>query len=835
MCKFQVTHTNDLTSLALTCSTMHAVVIPLIYSRFDIVWPDASNSPEPRNGVDALTYGLATLVMREDLFGHNMASDVDPETCACNAYTCTKCGMINHVAKSADQISRPRRLRRGNYFSNFTRKFSLGNGPSDWVQEYLVTKESGKMLGTLICLAIARMPNLESFVWDMPTGILRDIWAALSSLGDHQSPKLSKVWVRFHDNKLALTESGLPFPATPNPFDPYIVNSSMRLSETFAYRRLEWTNYPIEKPNLSTLPSLSSLTVLNIDEISYLDEMSQLIGRSRGKLRELRVGLVTRKIYTSGYTPTSPAVQCFCLGGSLCLLFSAIDGSWDPRSPHYMHKAQKSATDIQSLLSSALSSISLHSTTESAQIPAPTVGSDHLLNSANADSSTVPTGQHNADDAVAIFFQTAEGIPSSVAASGSCATVPATQDAVSATESSGETMQSVSYGGVADSASSAEDVIQTRSVVRSVVDSESDCRLKLTTLELEGCYISMIPFRKTIDFTTLTRLTLLNCWFHDQFWSELSRFYPPSKVRSHTLNTSSASSLLSREVEYPLKLKRIHTNTVTTSLITFLKDAIAPNSLEWLFLQDSAERPSPVTIDAIFKGPIRRHRSSLTKILIDSSTGSDSNRSRLTSAQKWTLGREVLTNLTSGKLMKLRELAINVDYKDWHFLLQRLPNVAQLRSLHVPHILNHIYGSSVSIKELAMGILNVVSLRPELELCYVGISTKCYEILEKKAKSKMGKETSADSPDTNGYYSDDPSDDNNEDEHDANDSNDHGHGNSGHQDPEVAPLHDDSDDDWSSSEDGGPESEAKKVEFKLREILFYDDKISIFRARHARL
>ena len=119
--------------------------------------------------MDALTYGLATLVMREDLFENVMLPRDDPNHSVCHNYSCTKCGMINYVPKTL-QTSKTRRLRRGNYFSQFTKKFSLGNGPADWVQEYLVTKESGKMLGTLVALSLARMPNLESFVWDMPTG-----------------------------------------------------------------------------------------------------------------------------------------------------------------------------------------------------------------------------------------------------------------------------------------------------------------------------------------------------------------------------------------------------------------------------------------------------------------------------------------------------------------------------------------------------------------------------------------------------------------------------------------------------------------------------------------
>ena len=65
----EVTHTNDLTSLALCHSALHRLTIPHIYSRFDIVWPDTNTHAEPRSGVDALTYGLATLVMAEEIFG----------------------------------------------------------------------------------------------------------------------------------------------------------------------------------------------------------------------------------------------------------------------------------------------------------------------------------------------------------------------------------------------------------------------------------------------------------------------------------------------------------------------------------------------------------------------------------------------------------------------------------------------------------------------------------------------------------------------------------------------------------------------------------------------
>ena len=124
------------------------------------MWPETHTFSETRIGVDALTYGLATLVMREDLFKHDMYSKSSTCGAPCEKYACTQCGTVNLLHRNFNIAVKHRRLRRGNYFSQFVKKFSLGNGPTDWVQEYLVTKESGKMLGTLVALSVARMPNL---------------------------------------------------------------------------------------------------------------------------------------------------------------------------------------------------------------------------------------------------------------------------------------------------------------------------------------------------------------------------------------------------------------------------------------------------------------------------------------------------------------------------------------------------------------------------------------------------------------------------------------------------------------------------------------------------
>lgn len=117
--------------------------------------------------------------MREDLFSYVAPQGGQLGRSGCAQYNCNHCGKVNdvdiHSMGTAAKIWRP--PRRGNMFSQYTRKFSLGNGPPDWIQEYLITKEGGKMLGTLVALTVARMPNLETFIWDV-----RIFWSEIVAL-----------------------------------------------------------------------------------------------------------------------------------------------------------------------------------------------------------------------------------------------------------------------------------------------------------------------------------------------------------------------------------------------------------------------------------------------------------------------------------------------------------------------------------------------------------------------------------------------------------------------------------------------------------------------------
>lgn len=198
----------------------------------------------------------------------------------------------------------------------------------------------------------------------------------------------------------------------------------------------------------------------------------------------------------------------------------------------------------------------------------------------------------------------------------------------------------------------------------------------MQVLELERVSISVTVLQKAIDWSILTSLTILDCKQHESLWRILRRQFQPQISPSATLSMSSLiresiSSNSSRNIsnvpmDYRLNLKKIHTDCVSPALIAFLKETLAPNTLEVLFIQD--RKSTTVTIDAIFKGPIKRHRSSLQKLMLDSAQKIPKGpgfANENTSWRTWMLNREILSFITSGRMSNLKELSVAIEYKDW--------------------------------------------------------------------------------------------------------------------------------------------------------------------------
>ncbi|KAI0140908.1 hypothetical protein F4776DRAFT_653707 [Hypoxylon sp. NC0597] len=771
----EVTHTNDLTSLALTNSKLYSLTVPHIYARFDIVWPDDTVPPSDSKNVDALTYGLATLCL-----GSKFAQ------------------RTKWLRGSSMAYSQPSQRLSDNQYAKYTRKFSLGNGPKDWTSEYMVTKESGKMLGTLVAIAVGKMVNLETFVWDMPTGVLSEVFMALASLQDHYpegDSKLEKVWVRWHDNSEipdASSSISSPIQAAPPPPPlavPPIGSTVTPIGNTLPHdfhppvtQPITYSESHVEYPTFSVLPPLKSLTVLDIDELAYLDEMSVLIERSRSKLRELRVG-ISQKARTADFAqawdgttlqqvdhdarwPGESRISDRRLGGVLGVLVGRI---YDIRRKSTMKIQEKEPTDT-----------------------APEQGSASQANGGEEFSSHF--------NAVHQLFEHTNTSMSSQAHS----------------QNQQQTNSATARG---------------QSNIRPCADRKRlDGKLQLETLELERVSLSVQVCTKAVDWSILTSLTILDCMFVEHLWRALKRQFHPTPP-AH-------GSPAGAPTQYHLALKQIHTDTTSNTLISFIKETLAPNSLEVLFLQDRRRTPGPaVKLDQIFKGAIKRHRSSLKKLLLDSSDESGEVR-RWTS---WMLSSEIVCYITSGRMPNLKELSAAFDFKDWHPFLQRLPNIPQLRSLHIPHMLEHI--GNFEPKELALQLIDIITLRPEIQLCYVGIGAKCFEILETRPSDiSNGGSDGLGGNHGNGAIVIDMDDDNDddgseadeeteEDDDDVND--DNSTGSQADAGDDLTDVSDDAESETDSLREGDLVGSAARL--RLREILFYDDKVAIFKARHARL
>lgn len=151
-----------------------------------------------------------------------------------------------------------------------------------------------------------------------------------------------------------------------------------------------------------------------------------------------------------------------------------------------------------------------------------------------------------------------------------------------------------------------------------------------------------------------------------------------------------------------------------------------------------------------------------------------------------------------------------------------------------------------------MSVADIITLRPEIQLCYVGISHKCFEIMETKLSEAPGLGSGLLNGNigpvnpVNGHPNnmdqppaevDEATDDDENTEDDDDDSMD----DSQNEGTPTSPTHPDdaqSEDQHPSDEDSDDDSFVEPVaknRLRLREILFYDDKVAIFKARHGRL
>lgn len=551
--------------------------MPRIYSRFDIGWPQGQAALTESKSVDALTYGISTLAL-----GSRFAS------------TTRKVLRPNDPASPLTQDGSG-----NNSYARYIKKFSLGNGPAKLVSDYLISRENGKLLGTLVAVAVAKMKNLETFVWDMPTGVLSDVFMALSSLGDQPDGecKLNSVRVRWHNSlvNLRVNEHGSSVPpptstvigamTPPVPEGGRMTPIGIMLFDTAipppTHSPCTYANCGCEYPTFSVLPPLRSLTVLDVDDVRYLDEMAILIERSSDMLRELRVGI--------------------SLSATRCDFSQTWDGPDFEQTDHFARWpgasmfGQRRLGGVLGVIFSRVYDIRYQS------------------------------------------YSAPEGT-SSEATSVSGGLVPGRHDEAAPTQAPGDDL--------ADQVQAPPPLEVDRSV--SPLSETLDDRLGLEILELERVSLSINVLRYAIDWSTLTRLTLLDCHQHENLWKMLQKEFRPTRTASGR--------------RYHLALKKIHTDLTTMALLEFITKTLEPNTLEVLFLQDRrcGHQASAVPLTAVWSA-INRHHSSLQMLLFDSSARyGDPGR-----WQTWCPSTSMMTWLTSGRLSSLKQLSMSIRYIDW--------------------------------------------------------------------------------------------------------------------------------------------------------------------------
>jgi len=524
----------------------------------------------------------------------------------------------------------------------------------------LITKEAGKMLGTLVALAIARMRSLESFAWDMPTGVLSAVWDALSSLDDHEDNKpcrLERVAVRWHDNYAE--PNSPPLHTRGQQGDPAPPLSALQ---------------HVENPSFSILPPLKSLSVLDIDEVQYLDELSVLIHRSVDKLRELRIGiahLAKHKEFcfvwegdnVQQVDRNNPVMSCITigekrLGGVLGILTGMIYDlrSAEPQSgrPNRLRR-RSNATIGTSQVSGGLNGIS-----STSGIPSTTPANAGLPGSDQVASTTSTPLEDGADDETSTVVELVQATPKTSS--------PDLGPPGHSTPNSEHAQTTLPLR--------VKDAMDTHAKHTPVEGEKQPSalsqKLSLETFELEDVQLSVPIMLNAIDWSVLTTLTLLRCPNHEHLWKALRRQFSsdpsPAKQRyvSGTTNPilQSPRKLSGSDKTYKLNLKHIHTDTVSHALISFIRETLRPNSLESVFFKHSSSDPTSVSLDGIFQGVIRRHRTSLRKLLIDSGEkGSETLPGASVIWRQWMFNREIINFL--GKMPCLKELGAALDSRDW--------------------------------------------------------------------------------------------------------------------------------------------------------------------------
>ena len=485
---------------------------------------------------------------------------------------------------------------------------------------------SRRSLSDAVSHILPEMVNLESFVWEAPVLITKSVWRALAAhkrfhVQRGRAARLKNIWIRFpnRDHGLLRTTPGL-CTACDTAF------KAKRILEFLSTRskanHLTWSYMRTESPDFSILPALESITVLDIDEIAHMAELSILVARSAGGLRELCLGLPARALepWTCGTTrlvnsdPSSLVGHCRSRG-VLEIVFDRLLASIYPASQP-SHDAGETSGANDPMTANFLSLPLYNDKTSLRQV----------RQSAEPPSCPVPLKDEQLDSVEEL-----------------CKSISRL------TLEIGNTKGEDQYGRWAKPTENPK-LDNTRFQSKSRRASHG---LKLDTLELRYMPLMASVLRHAIDWTQLTYLALINCYQNDELWTTLMReFAPHDPHEGFVVGTAIDSKPPCWN--YPLKLGHIQTDWVSQTLILFLSRTLAPNSLTSLFLQDTPDRKSPVSLELIVLGPLSRHQISLRKVYVHSKAAQRNK----PGWNKWTFSKQIVPFLN--KMTNLEEVSIDL-------------------------------------------------------------------------------------------------------------------------------------------------------------------------------
>lgn len=512
----------------------------------------------------------------------------------------------------------------GNY-ARFTKDFCISNGEPHQVAKYSIATDSGRMMGTLAALALSRMINLQTFTWDMPTGIVRGVWRALANLGSETIQAgtarhpLQSVWVRLPNCEEASRRW------------PHRRRFPRQTANWSAHLRLLHRPVPhSERPNFSVLSNLSSISVLSIDQVTYLEELSILIRKSVTQLCTVRISLTPSLCVESQEFCkeehnvvheflSEPGMAALRANGVIGLLMSKI-GDCDGRGNTIRgSESQSIGNDVHRLEATQQKDLELSANSAGKQNVHITASSGDNVGSLASTSSSER------------FRLSCYSPHPSVLGT-----------LMNKNQNHEKETQELSTSSEATSKFDERDDGRLIAPV-----SQSRQQLKLEVLAFENVPLSVPVLMRAVDWRFLTDITILRCKSAEQLWEAFNESY----FAQNEINSSTSTEEGVTTAQYPLRLRKVWTDALSNALISFLSDHVASNSLECLLLGAPSESDSrrDVSIHSLCHGLIQHHCSSLRKL----------------SVANYGIDREIVTYITSGKMPRLQELALGINVYDW--------------------------------------------------------------------------------------------------------------------------------------------------------------------------